>query len=163
MREIIVALLSGDSKEYWRPSKAPKMLREHQSIVGTATAQLPEMLIPHRRTKVRRIPKVCSSGDSSRAQGEMRSRLHFYVLTWLNLSQCFVFSSALQKPKMKQLHFLASRVFPFVPTFVNCRVLFNIPAVIDFLFPQRKSVTSAPKSLLCWGESRNHFLCNKTN
>ena len=110
MREIIVALLSGDGKEYWRPSKAPKMLREHQSIVGTATAQLPEMLIPHRRTKVRRIPKVCSSGDLSRAHGEMRSRLNVYVLTWLNFSECFVFSSAVQKPKMKQ-HFLANRVF----------------------------------------------------
>jgi hypothetical protein len=81
MREIIVALVSGDVKEYRWPSKASKMLREHQSIVGTATAQLPEMLIPHRRTKVRRIPKVCSSDYSSRSQGEMRSRLNFYVLT----------------------------------------------------------------------------------
>jgi len=91
------------------------MLREHQSIVGTATAQLPEMLIPHRRKKVRRIPKVCSSGDSSRAQGEMRSRLNFYVLTWLNLSESFVFSFAVQKLKMKQQRLLANRVFPVYP------------------------------------------------
>jgi len=34
------------------------MLREHQLIVGTATAQLPEMLISHKRTKIRRVPKV---------------------------------------------------------------------------------------------------------
>ncbi|XP_069671775.1 transient receptor potential cation channel trpm isoform X1 [Periplaneta americana] len=34
------------------------MLREHQSIVGTATAQLPEMLISPKKTRIRRIPKA---------------------------------------------------------------------------------------------------------
>ena len=150
---IIVALLSGDDKEYWRPSKAPKMLREHQSIVGTATAQLPEMLIPHRRKKVRRIPKVCSSGDSSRAQVEMRSRLNFYVLTWLNLSEGFVFSFAVQKLKRKQQHFLANRVFPFYPFLSAVIYCLIYPHLYIFLFPQRRSVTSAPKSLRCWRES----------
>jgi hypothetical protein len=54
------ALFGGDRKEYRQHDEIPKMLREHQSIVGTATAQLPEMLIPHRRSKIYRIPKVCS-------------------------------------------------------------------------------------------------------
>ena len=34
------------------------MMLEHQSIVGTATAQLPELLISDKRIKVRRIRKV---------------------------------------------------------------------------------------------------------
>jgi len=51
---------------------------------------------------------------------------------------------------------IKKRVFPFVPTFVSCSILFNITTVIYVLFPQRKSVTSAPKTLRCWGESRNH-------
>jgi hypothetical protein len=52
------ALFDDHREEYRQRREVPEMLREHQSIVGTATAQLPEMLIPH-RTKIRRIPKVC--------------------------------------------------------------------------------------------------------
>lgn len=33
---------------------------------------------------------------------------------------------------MKQQHFLPNEVFPFVPIFVSCRILFNTPAVIYF-------------------------------